>query len=135
MKKTILFVLAALLLNFNTFAVGTATPSAATAAQPIAPEMAAQVNSALGIGQANATKKQLRLQENLKKQLAKLDAKDVKKAKAGDLKGLLKTIGIILIIVGLVGIALSLLGIPSGIAGGGTLILGLILYLIAVYAL
>ncbi|MCS6969241.1 MAG: hypothetical protein RMJ44_11345 [Cytophagales bacterium] len=58
------------------------------------------------------------------------------KKPTADLKGLFQTLGIILIIVGLVGIILGVLGIGGGYpAGGGALFLGLVLYLIARFAL
>ncbi len=87
--------------------------------------------------EAKSDKRKFRLIEKAQQQMDKLVEKMRKvKRPADDLSGLLTTIGIILIIVGLVGIILSVLVIGGGYpAGGGALFLGLVLYLIGKYAL
>ncbi len=114
-----------------------------TAPAPQSPEVSAK---ALGekIRAMKGGKKLNLVERVVLKAAAKKIEKAQKKGKSvqqtqGDLQGLLKTLGLIFIIVGAVLILLSILsflGTGAGYgSGGGLLVLGLVLYLVAVYAL
>jgi Flp pilus assembly protein TadB len=128
MRKVIVLFLA-ILVNFSAFA---ATPSAETVAMQN--KLESIVNGTYQAKNAKEAKALGKFKSKFQKLTKKI--KEGKKASAGDIAGLLVTIGIILIIVGLVVIILGVLGFSAGyVSGGGALVLGLILYLVGKYAL
>jgi hypothetical protein len=150
MKKVVLYALLSLWLTSGVAQLaGAATqaqPSSQTAAErAVDPLMARQLDQLMTADPtADASlskrevKKRLSAKQKVQKALGKLKAKVGElKRPVDDLADLLKTIGIIFIIVGAVLLVLGI--ILSGGAyyggGGGLLVLGLILYLIARYAL
>ncbi|WP_448519906.1 hypothetical protein [Rhodoflexus sp.] len=135
MKKKIVFTLLWLGLSLGQIFAATA-PKAMSAEQRDAENAKMQIEQMMQ-PQANTDKRQMRLIQKAEHKMDQLaDKLRQIKRPMDDIKGLLKTIGIILIIIGLVGIVLGVLGIGGGYpAGGGALFLGLVLYLIARYAL
>jgi hypothetical protein len=141
MKKFVLMLSAVLLVAVQAMAAGVNHGGQAVtlAASPVA-EQTAVLEKVLANPESlqaskDLSKKELSKFEKAKAKLQKHISKARSKAAAGDLGGLLTTIGLILIIVGLVVIVLGILGIGSTISGGGALVLGLILYLIGKFAL
>ncbi len=126
MKKVIIFSLC-ILLNFSVFA---ATPSAETVAMQT--KIESIVNGTYNAKNAKEAKALDKFKSKFQKVVKKV--KDAKAKKAGDLGGLLVTVGIILIIIGLIGIVLGALNILPWATGGGALFLGLVLWLIGKYA-
>jgi hypothetical protein len=145
MKKYVLLIALFWLADAAAFASVVSHPGQASARPAVDPNLARQVDQFM-TADPNAdptlskreVKKRVSAKEKLKRQLAKVKAKMAEvKRPVEDIADLLRTIGIIFIIVGAVLLVLGL--ILSGGAyyggGGGLLVLGLILYLIAVYAL
>jgi hypothetical protein len=138
MKKYVLLIALFCLAQSAPFAAVLSTPSATPARPAVDPNLARQLDQFMTTDpNADPTlskrevKQRVSAKAKLKRQLAKV------KGPVEDLADLLRTIGIIFIIVGAVLLVLGL--ILSGGAyfggGGGLLVLGIILYLIAVYAL
>jgi Flp pilus assembly protein TadB len=126
MRKVIVLALC-ILFNFSAFAVNT-SPETAAAQQ----KLESIVNGSYKVQNAKEQKAIDKFKSKFEKAVKKV--KDAKAKRAGDLGGLLVTIGIILIIIGLVGIVLGALGILPWATGGSALFLGLILWLIGKYA-
>ncbi len=152
MKKSLLIIVLCWFASSSVFATGVnadqpngTTDQAAKAAKAVDPMMARQLDKLMTADpKADPTlskrevKQRLSVKQKVKRQLAKLKAKMAEiNRPVDDLASLLRTIGIIFIIVGAVLLILGL--ILSGGAyygsGGGLLVLGIILYLVAVYAL
>jgi hypothetical protein len=145
MKKYVLLIALFCLAQSAPFAAVLSTPSATPARPAVDPNLARQLDQFM-TADPNAdptlskreVKQRVSAKAKLKRQLAKVKAKMAEvKRPVEDIADLLRTIGIIFIIVGAVLLVLGL--ILSGGAyfggGGGLLVLGIILYLIAVYAL
>ncbi|TAF35463.1 MAG: hypothetical protein EAZ57_04615 [Cytophagales bacterium] len=105
-----------------------------------AKELGEKVRSARGGKKLNLVERTALKMVSKKIEKAQVKAKkEGKEVQAGDIKSLLKTFGLIFMIVGLVLILLSVLSVLTGgvniASGSGLFVLGLILYLVAVYAL
>jgi|GEM_PF-2787918 hypothetical protein len=149
MKKSLSIIVLCLFASASVFATGVNAdqPGGTTgqATRAVDPIMARQLDKLMTADpKADPTlskrevKQRLSVKQKVQRQLAKLKAKIAEVNRpVEDIADLLRTIGIICIIVGAVLLILGLIlsgGVYYG-SGGGLLVLGIILYLVAVYAL
>jgi Flp pilus assembly protein TadB len=131
MKRLFLLFVVTFLFAFSSFAAGVANTELVqtnTYSESQFENAKAQIDRQL-------SEKKLSLKDRFLLKVAQKKIQKIEKAQGGDIKGLLTTLGLVFMIIGLVLLVLGLIGIWGFANGLGLFIVGLILYLVAKYAL